>query len=84
MAKNKSNRTMVIHNIGDMVALENHNTQALGHMLKKLAKRNRSMTLIGLLTAGGLIYLADKSRKQEEELYKLSIRIKKLENKEGE
>ena len=84
MAKTNSNRTMVIHNIGDMVALENHNTQALGHRLKKLAKRNRSMTLIGLLTVGGLIYLADKSRKQEEELYKLSIRVEKLENKEGE
>lgn len=84
MAKTNSNRTMVIHNIEDMVKLENHNTQALVHKLKKLAKRNRKMTAICLITAGAVIYLAYESRKQEEELYKLSIRMKKLENKEGE
>lgn len=84
MAKNKSNRTMIIHDIEDLVALENHNTRALCHKLEKLAKRNRTMTTIGLITAGVVIYIADKSRKLDEELYKLSIRVKKLENKEGE
>lgn len=84
MAKNKSIHTMTIRNIDDLVALVNYNTRVSCHKLEKLAKRNRTMTTIGLITAGVVIYIADKSRKLDEELYKLSVRVKKLENKEGE
>ena len=84
MAKNKSSNTMVIHNLGDMVALENHNTQVLKKTMKKLTKRANNSVTVGLITACAVICLMDKIKKQEEEIYKLSIRIKKLENKEGE
>lgn len=83
MAKHKR-KTMAISSLSDLVYLVNNNTGAFDSAIRKLMRKNRSAKIVGLMALCCGVYAAIEHQKQEEELYKLSIRVKKLENKEGE
>lgn len=80
----KKRTTMQIHSIGDLVELVNHNNDIFDRAIKKLTKSNRSLKVLCVAAIGCAIYTAVENRKQEETIYQLSIRVKKLENGEGE
>lgn len=83
MAKKKDN-IMVVKTLEDVVSLVNHNTEVLDRSIRKVARSSRKWKALGVLVAIGAIYTAVECRKQNEELYRLSLKIEKLENKEGE
>lgn len=83
MAKNNK-KVMIVKTLEDTVELVNHNSLALEHTIQKVAKRNRGLKILSVVAIACAVCTAVECRKQEEELYKLSIRVKKLENKEGE
>ncbi len=83
MAKRKRS-TMTVATLKDMVELVNNNTEAFDTAIRKLIRKNRTAKLFGVAALAFAIYTTYECQKQEEELYKLSIRVKKLENKEGE
>lgn len=85
MAKRRNHSdTMMVRNLGDAVKLINHNTKALEHTITKVAKNARGAKAFGVVALCYAAYTAAKCRQMEEEQYKLSIRVQKLENKEGE
>ena len=75
---------MTIKNPADMVHLINHNIEVFEDAILKLAKKNRNACILGTAAIICAVTTAVKCRKQDEELYRLSIRVQKLENKEGE
>lgn len=80
----KRGRIVDISTLGDLTALLNHNCHVLEKRLGKLNTRC-NLLMIGLTAAAmGLAVLERERRKQEEEIYQLSIRVKKLEYGEGE
>ena len=80
----KKGRWMHISTLGDVVELVNNNTDALDRSIYKLIKKNRTTRIIAVLAIVYSVYAAVNLQKQDEELYKLSIRVNKLESKEGE
>ena len=82
MAKKKN--ILVIRTLDDVVTLVNHNTSVIEHAVQKLKRGNRQLKIFSLLAIGCAIYSARKAQQREEELYQLSVRVRKLENKEGE
>lgn len=82
MVKNKS--TVPIKSMGDLVALVNHNTDVFDRRTKKLIKKSRNLKVLCVIAIGYAIYATVESRKQEESIYQLSIKVKKLEHGEGE
>ena len=46
--------------------------------------RNRSATMLALAAFGYAVWAEMERRKQEEQVYQLSVRVKKLEYGEGE
>ncbi len=83
MAKKKKS-VVPIRSMGDMVALVNHNCDLFESQIKKLAKSNRNLRLLGLAAVGFALYTAVECKKQEEKVYQLSVRVQKLERGEGE
>lgn len=85
MAKKKNGmKVMTIKTVEDLVALVNHNTHVIDRAVRKVTKSSRTAKVFGAVALAYAIYAAAECRRQEEELYRLSIRVKKLENKEGE
>lgn len=84
MAKKKKTAEMIIRSLGDVVELVNQNTDIFESQIKKLRKSNRGLKIFNFIVIGCAIYSALESRKRDEELYRLSVRVRKLENKEGE
>ena len=82
MAKKKT--TVPIICMGDLVDLVNHNCDVFERRIKKLTKSNRNLKVLCFITVGYAIYTAMECRKQEEQLYQLSIKMQKLEHDEGE
>lgn len=82
MAKKKT--CVPIATIGDLTALVNHNCDVLERRIKGLAKSNRGLKVLCVITAGYAIHTAIEVRKQEERLYQLSLKVKKLDGDEGE
>ena len=83
MARKKAN-TMVVNTLNDMITLVNHNTRITDRSIEKLKKSNRRTKFFCVIAMTSLVYMAAEYRRQEEELYKLNVRINKLEHKEGE
>ena len=52
--------------------------------LLKLTRRNRSIAVLAIAAFGYAVWAEMERRKQEEEVYQLSVRVKKLEYGEGE
>lgn len=81
MVKTKKN-TMLITSPRELIELINHNTYIFNKKIKKLSLKTK-LTGMAFICCG--IYIIVSYRNLEEETYKLSIRVKKLENKtEGE
>ncbi len=83
MAK-KKNVPKPIRSMGDLVDLVNHNCEVFDRRTKKLAKSTRNLKVLCVVTIGYAVYTAVKSRNQEEQIYQLSVKVKKLERGEGE
>ena len=79
MAKKKN--IVPINSMQDQV---NHNSQVLDRRTKKLVRSARNVKILCFVAVGYAIYTAIECRKQEEQLYQLSIKVKKLEHNEGE
>lgn len=80
----KEMQSVLIDTLEDAVDLINNNTEVIMSNITKLSKQNRRLKLLNVFAVGCGIYLIKKLSDRDEELYKLSVRIKKLENKEGE
>ena len=76
----KKKKPVPIKTMGDLVELVNHNCDFFDRSIKKLTKKNRSLKVLCVVAIGCAI----ENRKQEETIYQLSIRVKKLENSKGE
>lgn len=79
---NKS--VMSIGTLGDLTALINHNFQVIDKRMNKLFRKNRSVTIMALTAIGLAIWSETERRKQEEQIYQLSIKVKELEYGKGE
>ena len=82
MAKKKN--IVPINSMGDLVDLINHNSNVLDRRTKKLAKGNRNLEVLCIMAIGYAIYTGIQCRKQEEQIYQLSVKMNKLEQSEGE
>lgn len=82
MAKKKN--IVPINSMRDLVDLVNHNSQVLDRRTKKLVKSARNVKILCFIAVGYAIYTAIECRKQEEQVYQLSVRVNKLEQSEGE
>ena len=82
MAKKKN--IVPIYSMGDLVDLINHNSNVLDRRTKKLAKGNRNLKVLCIMAIGYAIYTGIQCRKQEEQIYQLSVKMNKLEQSEGE
>lgn len=82
MAKKKN--IVHINSMRDLVDLVNHNSQVLDRRTKKLVKSARNMEILCFIAVGYAIYTAIECRKQEEQIYQLSVKMNKLEQSEGE
>ena len=82
MAKKKN--SVPINSMGDLVDLINHNSNVLDRRTKKLAKGNRNLKVLCIMAIGYAIYTGIQCRKQEEQIYQLSVKMNKLEQSEGE
>lgn len=82
MAKKKN--IVPINSMGDLVDLISHNSNVLDRRTKKLAKGNRNLKVLCIMAIGYAIYTGIQCRKQEEQIYQLSVKMNKLEQSEGE
>lgn len=80
----KKRKSVPIASMGDLIDLINHNCELFDRRTKKLAKGNRNLKVLCLMAVGYAIYTGIQCRKQEEQIYQLSVRVKKLEQSEGE
>ena len=75
---------MSVSTLGDLTALMNHNFQVADKCMSKLFRKNRSVTVLALTAIGLVIWSEVERRKQEEQIYQLSIKVKELEYGKGE
>lgn len=80
----KKKNTVPIESMSDLVNLFNHNSEVLERRTKKLIRSGCKLKVLCAIAIGYSIYAAIESRKQEEAIYQLSVRVKKLECGEGE
>lgn len=80
----KKKNIVPINSMGDLVDLINHNSNVLDRRTKKLAKGNRNLKVLCIMAIGYAIYTGIQCRKQEEQIYQLSVKMNKLEQSEGE
>lgn len=80
----KKRKSVLIASIGDLIDLVNHNCELFDRRTRKLAKGNRNLKVLCLMAIGYAIYTGIQCRKQEEQIYQLSVKMNKLEQSEGE
>lgn len=80
----KQGRLVDIHTLDDLTTLVNHNFRAFDKRVGKLARRNRTATVFAVAAIGCAVLSEMERRKQEEQIYQLTVRVKKLERSEGE
>lgn len=80
----KKRKSVPIASIGDLIDLVNHNCELFDRRTRKLAKGNRNLKVLCLMAIGYTIYTGIQCRKQEEQIYQLSVKMNKLEQSEGE
>ena len=77
----KKGKFVDICTLEDLTALVNHNFQAFE---KRVAKLSRKSSMLTVLAVAAVMALAAENRKREEQVYQLSVRVKKLEYDKGE
>ena len=80
----KRGKFVNIQTLGDLTALVNHNSQALERRVAKLCRRSRTASIFAVAALWCVVWSEMERRKQEEQIYQLSIKVKKLERSEGE
>lgn len=80
----KKKNIVTVTSVKDVVDIVNHNTSVFDRRTKKLAKGNRNLKVLCLMAIGYAIYTGIQCRKQEEQIYQLSVKMNKLEQSEGE
>lgn len=76
----KKGKFVDICTLEDLTALVNHNFQAFEKRVAKLSRKSSMLTVLVV----GVYALAAENRKREEQVYQLSVRVKKLEYDKGE
>lgn len=76
--------TVSIHSASDVINVINHNTSVFDRRTKKLIRNSRSLKVLCVVAIGYAVYAAVETRKQEESIYQLSVKVTKLERGEGE
>lgn len=77
-------KEMVIRNLADVVELVNYNADLLDRQIRRISKNSRRVTVLSGIVAALVIISSCQRQKFDEELYNLRVRVKKLENSEGE
>ena len=80
----KKGKFVDICTLEDLTALVNHNFQAFEKRVAKLSRKSSMLTVLAIAAFGYAVWAEMERRKQEEEVYQLSVRVKKLEYGEGE
>lgn len=80
----KKKNIVPISSMEDLIDLINHNSEVFDRRTRKLAKSSRNLKILCGFAVGYAIYAVIESRKHEEQLYQLSVRVNKLECGEGE
>lgn len=80
----KKRKSVPIASMGDLIDEVNHNCELFDRRTRKLAKGNRNLKVLCLMAIGYAIYTGIQFRKQEEQIYQLSVKMNKLEQSEGE
>lgn len=75
---------MVIRNLADVVELVNYNADLLDRQIRCISRNSRRVTVLSGIVAALVIISSYQRQKFDEELYNLRVRVKKLENSEGE
>lgn len=81
MARRKKIKTISIRSMADLVELVNSNTYAIDKALLNLSRKNRRMGIIGVFAAVIAVSAVSECRRLDDELYRLKIRLDKLEYK---
>jgi len=77
-------KVMLVKNLRDVTALVNCNTETLAKELIKLQKSSRKFKVLAGLAIVCAVVSECKRSRMEEELYRLNVRLKKLERREEE
>lgn len=80
----KKGQFVPVSTLGDLTELVNHNCRVLEKRLSKLSRRSRNIAILAVAAFGYAVWSEAKRRKQEEQIYQLSVKVKKLEYGEGE
>lgn len=75
---------MDICTLEDLTALVNHNFQAFEKRVAKLSRKSSMLTVLCRCRSYGRLRRRRRTRKREEQVYQLSVRVKKLEYDKGE
>ena len=78
----KKGKFVDICTLEDLTALVNHNFQAFEKRVAKLSRKSSMLTVLAVAAVVGVYALA--AEKREEQVYQLSVRVKKLEYDKGE
>ena len=79
----KKGKFVDICTLEDLTALVNH-FQAFEKRVAKLSRKSSMLTVLAVAAVVGVYALAAENRKREEQVYQLSVRVKKLEYDKGE
>lgn len=77
-------KVMLVRNLRDLTVLVNRNTEFLTKELNKLQKGSRKFKVLAGLAVVCAAVSEYKRGQMEEELYRLNVRLKKLERREEE
>ena len=80
MKKGKLYEEVPIRNLADLVNVVNYNAESLGRQIRKIAKNRRHLTILSGVVTGLAIVAAYQRQKMEDQVYNLSVRVKKLES----
>lgn len=84
MARKKRIETVPIKSLGDLVELVNNNTYVFDKVARKLGKKSHRMGFICGIAVIAATYAVSECRRLDDELYRLKVRLDKMEYKEGE
>jgi len=77
-------KEMPVRNLRDVVSLVNQNVDIFAKKLCKLQKTNRQLKILAGIALVCAVASELKRSQLEEELYRLNVRLKKLERREEE
>ena len=80
----KKGKFVDICTLEDLTALVNRKFQAFEKRVAKLSRKSSMLTVLAVAAVVGVYALAAENREREEQVYQLSVRVKKLEYDKGE